>query len=167
MPSYSELLKSPLWQKKRLEVLESSGWKCHRCYNEKDQLHVHHRRYRKGAKPWEYDNESFSVLCESCHTDITREKETLAQALDEYEKHNLPLGVVIWYLKAAVAMLTKEVLRPSTAEQMHGIAMFIGVPRSRIEEILAEREGDIDVFNILLDKQYKDMEDATERQIEV
>jgi hypothetical protein len=28
---YADLLKNPQWQKKRLEVLEASGWECEMC----------------------------------------------------------------------------------------------------------------------------------------
>jgi Zn finger protein HypA/HybF involved in hydrogenase expression len=65
--NYSEQVKSPLWQKKRLEVLNLRGFKCEICGNEKDQLHVHHRFYIKGRKIHEYDNDVLQVLCEKCH----------------------------------------------------------------------------------------------------
>jgi hypothetical protein len=71
--SYADLLKDRRWQKKRLEVLEASGWECQSCGSSDDavQLHVHHRRYRRGAKPWEYGLDELEALCETCHTDAT------------------------------------------------------------------------------------------------
>jgi hypothetical protein len=65
--NYKEQLKSPKWQKKRLEVLSLRGFKCENCANEEKQLHVHHRFYLKGRKAWEYDNDVLQVLCETCH----------------------------------------------------------------------------------------------------
>ena len=65
--NYSELLKDPRWQKKRLEILSLRGFKCENCANEENQLHVHHRFYLKGRKSWEYDNDVLQVLCETCH----------------------------------------------------------------------------------------------------
>lgn len=67
MKSYAELLKSPPWQKKRLEMLEASGWSCDNCGNDKETLNVHHRVYIKGRKPWEYDASQLQVLCQTCH----------------------------------------------------------------------------------------------------
>lgn len=64
---YAELLKKPQWQKRRLQMLEAAGWKCVECGAEEHQLHVHHRRYIAGAKPWEYADEDLAVLCEQCH----------------------------------------------------------------------------------------------------
>lgn len=65
--SYSEKLKDPRWQKKRLEVLDLSGWACAICQCEESTLHVHHKQYLKGREPWEYDADQLEVLCESCH----------------------------------------------------------------------------------------------------
>lgn len=70
----------PNWQKKRLEVLEAAEFTCERCFDSDTQLHVHHKRYIKGRKVWEYDREELSVLCDSCHATAHTEKEVL-QAL--------------------------------------------------------------------------------------
>jgi hypothetical protein len=69
--AYSDLLKDPRWQKKRLEVLEAAGWSCERCGDKTRTLHVHHKKYRRGADPWEYDREELQSLCEPCHVEVT------------------------------------------------------------------------------------------------
>lgn len=61
---------SPEWQKKRLEVMEAAGWKCQCCQCETKQLHVHHLRYRKGKKLWEYRKQELRCFCEKCHKDF-------------------------------------------------------------------------------------------------
>lgn len=66
--SYSEQLRDPRWQKKRLEVLERSGWKCQWCDITNDELHVHHAYYEKGKSPWEYDDSVLFCLCKTCHS---------------------------------------------------------------------------------------------------
>ena len=66
--TYQDQIKSPKWQKKRLQVLESSKFKCDECQNTEKQLHVHHTHYRKGAKIWEYDNIELRCLCDTCHS---------------------------------------------------------------------------------------------------
>jgi len=65
--NYSDQINSPKWQKKRLDILNLHGFKCEKCGNEDKQLHVHHTRYIKGRKAWEYDNDIFEVLCCDCH----------------------------------------------------------------------------------------------------
>lgn len=67
MSQYSELLKHPKWQEKRLRVLEAAGFQCSSCGDKEKTLHVHHGYYERGKKPWEYDDETLHVLCEDCH----------------------------------------------------------------------------------------------------
>lgn len=68
MGKYSELLKDPRWQKKRLEILERDNWKCQMCGDEKSILHVHHKWYVSGRKPWEYSGKAYVTLCGVCHS---------------------------------------------------------------------------------------------------
>jgi hypothetical protein len=65
--SYLYKLKDPRWQKKRLEILNIHNFTCEECGSTEKELHVHHRFYIKGREPWEYDNDVFQVLCNSCH----------------------------------------------------------------------------------------------------
>lgn len=74
---YRELLKDPRWQKRRLEVLDRDSWKCRRCGNDEDTLHVHHRYYEFGVQPWEYPDSVLVTLCETCHrteTELSKKK---------------------------------------------------------------------------------------------
>lgn len=65
--TYWELLKRPEWQKRRLEKLSANDFTCEGCYDKESSLHVHHKRYVKGRKPWEYLDFELAVLCDSCH----------------------------------------------------------------------------------------------------
>jgi len=67
MSDYSEFLKSPKWQKKRLEIMQRDGFKCAICKNTERMQHVHHISYIEGKKPWEYDNNMLITLCDQCH----------------------------------------------------------------------------------------------------
>lgn len=67
MSTYSELLKDPRWQKKRLEILQLDHWQCRKCNDKNNTLHVHHLYYIKGNNPWEYENDALITLCEDCH----------------------------------------------------------------------------------------------------
>ena len=66
-PTYSELLRHPNWQRKRLEVLSRQNFTCQSCGESDQTLHVHHTYYEKGKSPWEYPDESLKVVCEPCH----------------------------------------------------------------------------------------------------
>jgi hypothetical protein len=66
--NYSEKLKDPRWQRKRLEILERDNWCCQRCFDSESTLAVHHFRYIPGTEPWDYPAELLITLCEECHT---------------------------------------------------------------------------------------------------
>jgi hypothetical protein len=65
--SYSDLLKDPRWQKKRLEILQRDGWKCQKCGDDEETLHVHHLSYTPNTMPWEYGESNYITLCGMCH----------------------------------------------------------------------------------------------------
>ena len=69
--TYSEKLKDPRWQKKRLEILERDEFTCQSCGDEENQLHVHHLYYQFDFNPWEYENDNYITLCAKCHEEIT------------------------------------------------------------------------------------------------
>lgn len=66
---YSEKLKDPRWQKKRLAIFERDGWKCVACDAKDKTLHVHHSSYH--GEPWEAPDEELDTLCDYCHERIT------------------------------------------------------------------------------------------------
>lgn len=63
--TYSEKLKDPRWQKKRLEILNRDEFKCTFCKDESSTLHVHHIAYAKD--PWDVPNEDLITVCCHCH----------------------------------------------------------------------------------------------------
>ena len=65
--SYSEKLKDPRWQKKRLEILQRDQWRCYYCHDANSTLHVHHLMYL-GENPWDTPDECLMTLCEDCHS---------------------------------------------------------------------------------------------------
>lgn len=65
---YKDQIKSPKWQKKRLEILKRDEFTCQECGNKEQTLHIHHKHYNKGAKIWEYENWELTTLCEDCHS---------------------------------------------------------------------------------------------------
>lgn len=65
--SYSEKLRNPLWQKKRLDILNRDNFTCQVCSDTETELHIHHKEYINGRKPWEYEDDNFQTLCKHCH----------------------------------------------------------------------------------------------------
>lgn len=65
--SYAKKLQNPLWQKKRLEILQRDEFKCLHCGCDDKELHVHHRWYQFGKDIWDYPDTCFETLCFECH----------------------------------------------------------------------------------------------------
>jgi hypothetical protein len=104
MTSYSDLLKDPRWQRKRLESLEAAGWACARCGDKETTLHVHHRQYIKGRKPWEYTLAELQVLCAPCHEghhEFQKKLNQLVEGVDPCSEDVL-LAVIAGYLCASL-----------------------------------------------------------------
>lgn len=64
---YREQIKSPKWQKRRLEILQRDDFTCQICGNKDKTLHVHHATYIPDRSIWEYPDEMLITLCEDCH----------------------------------------------------------------------------------------------------
>ena len=75
--TYSEKLKDPRWQKKRLEILKRDGFKCTECFGAERQLHVHHLFYRRSLDPWDYPDLAMITVCDECHEACARAAESL------------------------------------------------------------------------------------------
>lgn len=67
MSRYSDKLKDPRWQKRRLEILDRDNWSCVNCGWEKEELNVHHKWYDDGVEPWDHVDECLVTLCKKCH----------------------------------------------------------------------------------------------------
>lgn len=65
--NYAAQLAHPLWQRRRLDMLNSANWQCTVCGCSDKTLHVHHRQYFKGRMAWEYSDVELQVVCYDCH----------------------------------------------------------------------------------------------------
>jgi len=72
---YGDALQSPLWQRRRLEVLQRDNFTCTLCTDNRTQLAVHHLSY--AGKPWEVNIDDLKTVCVHCHAII--------HELDKYE----------------------------------------------------------------------------------
>ena len=64
--TYSQKLRDPRWQRKRLEILSRDNWACKFCSSTNKNLQVHHVVYKRN-EPWEYPDYLYQTLCEDCH----------------------------------------------------------------------------------------------------
>ena len=69
--SYSQKLRDPRWQKKRLIIMDRDKFTCCNCGESEQTLNVHHCYYEAGREPWDYPEASLITLCESCHESET------------------------------------------------------------------------------------------------
>jgi 5-methylcytosine-specific restriction endonuclease McrA len=72
MKTYSEKLRDPRWQRKRLEIMQRDDFTCTQCGDSKSTLNVHHWKYN--GDPWEADDYDLSTVCEACHEIIEKRK---------------------------------------------------------------------------------------------
>ncbi len=84
--NYSEKLKDPRWQKKRLEILNRDKFTCQYCKDTNSTLIVHHLHYYPDTEPWEYCNGQLITLCETCHNK-ERNRNVLEKCLIEHVEH--------------------------------------------------------------------------------
>lgn len=66
--TYSEKLRDPRWQKRRLEIMQRDNFCCVHCGDTRNTLNVHHLAYERGRSPWDYHDSILITLCEDCHT---------------------------------------------------------------------------------------------------
>jgi hypothetical protein len=84
--TYSEKLKDPKWQRKRLEILNRDNFTCQECFDKENMLVIHHKIY-EGSDPWDTCNEGLVTLCQDCHdSEHQRKKEDERLFLDSFYK---------------------------------------------------------------------------------
>lgn len=74
---YSEKLKHPKWQKKRLEIMQRDNFTCRICGDTETTLNIHHLKYINSANPWDIDDEYLITLCEHCHKEVEEFKKEI------------------------------------------------------------------------------------------
>jgi len=110
MSDFFENYKHPKWQKKRLEILERADFKCENCGESEEELSVHHGYYEKGKKPWEYNDFTFTCLCDPCHEQAEEHRKGAQRLAGHMSPFDVPmvcgyaLGILLdgnaWYVEA-------------------------------------------------------------------
>jgi predicted transposase YdaD len=85
MLNYKEQLQHPLWQRKRLEILQRDNFTCLNCKETEVQLQIHHLIYIKDLHAWEYPNSLLLTLCKDCHEAETEQKFIILLALSLFK----------------------------------------------------------------------------------
>lgn len=69
---YSEKLKHPKWQMRRLEIMKRDKATCQICGDKETELHIHHLKYT--GEPWDAPNQDLQTVCKCCHNSIEQLK---------------------------------------------------------------------------------------------
>lgn len=69
---YQEQLLTENWLKKRVLILKRDNYTCTNCI-QKNNLHVHHKKYINGRMCWDYPNALLTTLCKTCHNKLHKE----------------------------------------------------------------------------------------------
>jgi hypothetical protein len=83
--TYSDKLKNPKWQKRRLEVLQRDNFSCKYCQDTLTELHVHHKEYK--GEPWDAPSELLETVCKHCHLVLEDIKRDIASKCDVVGVH--------------------------------------------------------------------------------
>lgn len=65
--NYSEKLRHPKWQEKRLSILNRDNFTCRECSCNDKNIQVHHIAYLN-VDPWDIPDNLLISLCETCHS---------------------------------------------------------------------------------------------------
>lgn len=91
-------IKSPHWQKKRLEIMERDNFTCQYCLDTENTLTVHHKSYKEGVNYWDYADSELITLCEYCHEQEHLNKDELYFKFLEIKKYYETLGFSYTFL---------------------------------------------------------------------
>jgi len=100
MKTYSEKLKDPRWQKKRLEIMDRDKFECQACFDPTKTLNVHHFYYDE-CELWEYDNSALITLCEDCHKE--------EEFLKSFTKSSIEYLVSLGFLRIDISKIISTI----------------------------------------------------------
>lgn len=138
--AYAERLKDPRWQRRRLEILQRSDFSCEACEAKDKTLHVHHKLYRKGAMPWEYDNHELQALCEDCHQEEHCLRDEISAALAHMD--HAALTTLLGYARALVIGFDSEAVLPiRDGEFASGVGAYYGIGYRGVIELMGKDQS--------------------------
>lgn len=97
---YKEQIKSPKWQKRRLEIMEKDNFTCQLCGDTETMLNVHHLSYHRDRNIWEYEDWELMTLCENCHKDEHSSLDDLNSYVESIKSRGVTMREIIALLNA-------------------------------------------------------------------
>lgn len=110
MSDYKRQLQNPLWQRKRLEILNRDDFQCQSCFKKDKELHVHHKYYLPGKQAWEYPDQCYETLCYECHEYQTIQVKSRSAELIQTLKESGADAFIFSYLIEAFSEIDKTTL---------------------------------------------------------
>jgi hypothetical protein len=86
---YSDLLRDPRWQKKRLKIMQRDKFRCRECGADQRTLNVDHAFYLRDKLPWEYEDRDLRTLCEVCHSQLTAQRTVMSRVVGRLDLKTL------------------------------------------------------------------------------
>lgn len=139
--TYSEKLKHPKWQKRRLEILNRDAFTCRHCGDTEKTLHVHHLNYVKGGEPWDAPDGALLTLCADCHAVAGDEERDAASTLVSALKDHGADASAMYALSLAIDLNLPRHSAQLKATEWHAVAIFIG-------GILEDRANGADIVDL-------------------
>lgn len=136
--TYTDKLKDPRWQKRRLEIFQRDGFACVECNSKTETLHVHHRYYIGGRAPWEYPEFALVTLCAECHGFQKDHKDDKGEnALFE------------WEIAANEFLCTKTSLELELAHYFHDLRRIHGLTKIGLLDSVINAVSDESFVNFI------------------
>tara|TARA_R110000868_G_scaffold172509_1_gene408379 strand:+ start:435 stop:965 length:531 start_codon:yes stop_codon:yes gene_type:complete len=150
---YKDLLQDDRWKRKSLKIRNRDFHTCQHCGVKGVELHVHHKRYYAGKKPWDIEDEYLITLCYSCHNKEHKGKslssfvvknkhkqDKLDKKRKRREKRNkIKLNKLI--VIADIPILEKKVLSHSELKQkLEEHKLYLERIKSEPQEILPKKK---------------------------
>lgn len=98
MSNYKEQIKSPKWQKRRLEIMQADNFTCQICGDTESTLNVHHLCYHKDKNIWEYEDWELITLCENCHKEEHNSYEDIYAYVESLKSHGVTMREILTLL---------------------------------------------------------------------
>lgn len=132
--AYWQLLRDPRWQRKRLEILNRSDFSCDECGATDKTLNVHHKSYKKGAKPWEYEEHELASLCEECHKSRHDIEKEIRSELDARTTEEL--WFVLGFLQTRSALEGMGAVHLRNESHLDGASKALGHSRQAYDKLM-------------------------------
>ena len=102
---FQEQIKSPKWQKRRLEIMQRDDFTCQICGDKETTLHVHHLHYVPNRDYWDYEDWELITLCEDCH-----KNEHDIEGILDYVKSLKQCGITLFEIECLLECIDIQIM---------------------------------------------------------